>query len=102
MSKRSLHDGRDDGLVPLESLDLQDIHTFSDLLRAMSRTAFSGRQLGEAYDILVQMAKNPRCQVVLTLSGAMTVAKQGKIVCDLIDRGLVHVVVATGVWIAMA
>jgi deoxyhypusine synthase len=100
MSERHLHDGRSDGLMPLESLDLNHVHSFADLLRAMSRTAFGGRQLGEALDILLEMAGNPNCRRVLTLSGAMTVAKQGRIVCEMIDRGLVHAIVATGALIA--
>lgn len=100
MRNRSLHDGRADGLTPLESLALQDVRSFADLLRAMSKTAFAGRQLGEAFDILLEMARNDACHVVLTLSGAMTVAKQGRIVCDMIDHGLVQTVVATGALIA--
>ncbi len=100
MSSRSFHDGRSDGLHPLESLDLNGVHSFADLLRAMSRTAFSGRMLGTAYEVLLEMTHNPDCRVVLTLSGAMTVAKQGRIICDMIDRGIVHAVVATGALIA--
>lgn len=100
MNQRSLHDGRSDGLTPLESLDLADCASFSDLLRAMSKTAFGGRQLGEAFEILVEMAQRPDCKMVMTLSGAMTVAKQGRLVCDMIDRGLVQAIVATGALIA--
>ncbi|HYW80196.1 MAG TPA: deoxyhypusine synthase family protein [Thermoguttaceae bacterium] len=100
MNHRSLHDGRGDGLRPLESLDLDRVDSFRDLLRAMSKTAFSGRQLGEAFEILTQMAGDPNCRVVLTISGAMTVAKQGKLVCDLIERRIVHAVVATGALVA--
>jgi deoxyhypusine synthase len=100
MDTRSLHDGREDGLAPLESLSLDGVTTFRDLLRAMSKTAFSGRQLGEAFDVFMQMAGDRSCRVVLTISGAMTVAKQGRIVCDMIDRGLVHAVIATGALIA--
>lgn len=100
MSERQLHDGRNDGLVPLESFKLDELHTLPDLLRAMGKTAFGGRQLGEAFEILVEMAQRPSCQVVLTLSGAMTVAKQGQLICDLIDRGLVNAIVATGALIA--
>ena len=100
MSERKLHDGTTDGLRPLASLDLTRVNSFADLLRAMSDTAFSGRQLGEAFDILVEMAGNPRLKVVLTLSGAMTVAKQGRIICDMIDRGLVHAVISTGALMA--
>jgi len=97
---RSLHDGRRDGLVPLESLSLSQVNSFAELLRSMSKTAFGGRQLGEAFEILLEMANDRNCQVVLTVSGAMTVAKQGGIICDLIDNGLVQVVVATGALIA--
>jgi deoxyhypusine synthase len=100
MDNRSLHDGRADGLEPLESLSLDSVTGFRELLRAMSKTAFSGRQLGEAYDVLVQMIGDSSCRVVLTISGAMTVAKQGRIICDMIDRGVVHAVVATGALIA--
>ncbi|MEZ6045544.1 MAG: deoxyhypusine synthase family protein [Planctomycetaceae bacterium] len=100
MSVRALHDGRDDGLTPLKSLDLGKIHSFSDLLLSMRETAFSGRSLGDAYDILVHMAKDEDCKVILTISGAMTVAKQGYIICELIDRGIVQGVIATGALIA--
>ncbi len=100
MNSRTLHDGRNDGLVPLESLALRDISSFGDLLRAMSRTAFGGRQLGLAHEILLDIARSKETTLVLTLSGAMTVAKQGRIVCDLIDRGIVKAVIATGALIA--
>jgi len=100
MDTRSLHDGRADGLDPLESLSLDAVTSFRGLLRAMSKTAFSGRQLGEAYDVCLQMIGDPDCRVILTISGAMTVAKQGRIVCDMIDRGVVHAVIATGALIA--
>lgn len=100
MHQRSLHDGRADGLEPLESLDLDSVDSFADLLRAMSKTAFSGRELGRSLDVLVEMSRNADCHVVLTLSGAMTVAKQGRIICDLIDRGVVDTVVSTGALMA--
>lgn len=100
MAHRELHDGRKDGLVPLQSLDLGQVGSFADLLRSMHQTAFAGRQLGEAFNITCEMARDPDCTVVLTLSGAMTVAKQGLIVCDMIDQGLVNAVVATGALMA--
>lgn len=99
-AERELHDGRQDGLQPLESFDLNQIHGFSDLLRAMSKTAFGGRQVGEAFDILLEMCSHQPCKVVLTLSGAMTVAKQGRLICELIDREIVDAIVATGALIA--
>ncbi len=100
MERTGLHDGRADGLVPLESLDLGRVHGFAELVRAMGKTAMSGRQLGEALDVLVAMHRDSGCRVVMTISGAMTVAKQGRIICDLIDRGIVHALIATGALMA--
>ncbi len=100
MKHRDLHDGRSDGLKPLESLDLGSIKGSAELLRAMSKTAFAGRQLGQALDIFLEMTRDPDCFVVLTLSGAMTVAKMGTIICEMIDRQLVDAVVSTGALMA--
>jgi deoxyhypusine synthase len=88
------------GLEPLTPLDLSTCHTFSDLLRQMRGTAFAGRQLGEAADVLETMVRDPDCLVVGTFSGAMTVAKQGLVICDMIDHGLIDVVVSTGALMA--
>jgi len=97
---REFHDGQKDGLVALESLDLDKVKSFAGLLRAMSRTAFSGRSLGEALDVTLAMVKDPDCKVVLTLSGAMTIAKMGRIISKMIDTGMVHAVVSTGALMA--
>ena len=97
---RRLHDPIADKLIPLEPLDLGKVKSIDDLVRAMSKTAFTGRQLGEAADVLEAMARDEECFVVMTLSGAMTVAKQGLIVTELIDRGIVNAVVSTGALMA--
>ena len=98
--ERKLHDPVEDKLIPLEPLDLSRISSIDELVRAMSRTAFTGRQLGEAADVLEAMARDKDCFVVMTLAGAMTVAKQGLIVADLIDRGIVNAIVSTGALMA--
>jgi len=98
--ERKLHDPVADHLIPLEPLDLGQSRSISELVRAMSRTAFTGRQLGEAADVLEAMARDQECFVVMTLSGAMTVAKQGLIVTELIDRGVVNAIVSTGALMA--
>ena len=100
MQPRHFHDGAEDGLEALESLDPESIHSFSDLLTAMKKTAFGGRRLGEAFEILSDMFEDPDCTVVLTLSGAMTIAKMGKIIGTMIDRGMIHMVVSTGALMA--
>jgi deoxyhypusine synthase len=97
---RRFHDGRHDGLVALESLDLDRVSSFADLLRGMSRTAFSGRSLGEAFEVTLAMVEDPDCKVVLTLSGAMTIAKMGKVISKMIDEGMVQAIVSTGALMA--
>ena len=64
MKSRSFHDGESDGLEALEALDPESIHSFSDLLTAMKKTAFGGRRLGEAFDILNRMIQDPDCTVI--------------------------------------
>ena len=97
---RKLHDPVEDRLIPLAPLDLAQIKSIDDLVRAMSKTAFTGRQLGEAADVLEAMARDKDCFVVMTLAGAMTVAKQGLIVADLVERGFVNAIVSTGALMA--
>ncbi len=74
---RKLHNPIEDRLIPLEPLDLEKVRSIDDLVRAMANTAFTGRQIGEAADVLEAMARDKDCFVVMTLAGAMTVAKQG-------------------------
>jgi deoxyhypusine synthase len=97
---RKLHNPIEDRLIPLEPLDLNQVHSIDDLVRAMSKTAFTGRQVGEAADVLEAMARDKDCFVVMTLAGAMTVAKQGLIISELIDRGIVNAIVSTGALMA--
>jgi deoxyhypusine synthase len=100
MSAREFHDGAKDGLEALEPLDPDKITSFDGLLTAMGKTAFGGRRLGEAFEVLWTMISDPDCKVVLTLSGAMTIAKMGKIVSRMVDEGMVHCIVSTGALIA--
>lgn len=93
---RAMHDGKDDGLVPLESLDVRGADNVSDLLRRMSKTAFGARELGEAFEVLSAMAADPKCTIVVTVSGAMTVAKMGRVLCEMIENDLAHILVSTG------
>ncbi len=100
MQPREFHDGAQDGLEALEPLDPSKISSFSDLLVAMGKTAFGGRRLGEAYAVLCDMIADKDCFVVMTLSGAMTIAKMGRIISLMIDEGMVHAVVSTGALVA--
>ncbi len=91
-----MHTGFDDGFEPLESLDLSKCGDFDQLTKAMAKTAFGGRALGEAVDVFYKMLTDPDCFVALTISGAMTPAKMGLIICDMIDLGMINAVISTG------
>jgi deoxyhypusine synthase len=99
-ARRHLSDGVSEGLVPLAPLDLGKVGGVDDLVRGLSSTAFAGRAVGEAADVLEEMVRDPGCFVVITLSGAMTIAKMGLVLCDMIDEGWVQAVVSTGALMA--
>lgn len=96
----TLHDGSQDGLTPLQSLDIKKTKDFSTLLSAMSKTAFGGRSLGEAQDVLYEMVSDPECLKIGTFSGAMSVAKMGLLICDMIDWGWLDIIISTGALMA--
>lgn len=91
-----LADGWQHNFKPLEPLDVMKPGNFSDMLRQMANTSFGGRNLGEAADVLYEMVTDAKCFRVCTLSGAMTIAKQGLLVTDMIEQGLIHAIVSTG------
>jgi deoxyhypusine synthase len=97
---RVLHDPVKDKLRPIYPLDLAKCRTIDDLVRAMGDTAYTGRQVGDAADVLEAMARDKDCFVVMTLSGALTVGKMGLIFCDLIESGVVKAIVSTGALMA--
>ncbi len=97
---RTLHDPVKDKLRPIYPLDLSQCRTIDRLVRAMSDTAFTARQVGDAADVLEAMARDKDCFVVMTLAGAMTVGKMGLIFCDLVESGMVNAIVSTGALMA--
>src|SRR6202045_3134024 len=97
---RVLHDPVKDKLRPMFPLDLSKCRTVDELVRAMGDTAFTGRQIGDAADVLEAMARDKECFVVMTLSGALTVGKMGLVFCDLIESGIVKAIVSTGALMA--
>jgi deoxyhypusine synthase len=94
------HDPVKDKLRPIFPLDLSKCRTIDELVRAMADTAFTGRQIGDAADVLEAMARDKDCFVVMTLSGALTVGKMGLVFCDLIESGVVKAIVSTGALMA--
>jgi deoxyhypusine synthase len=91
-----LRDGFSDKLEPLAPLDLTRCRTVSELVSGMSRCSFGARSVGEAAEVVQRMVEDKDCLKVLTLSGAMTPAKMGLVVCDMIDWGMTDAIISTG------
>ncbi|MFH1465188.1 MAG: deoxyhypusine synthase family protein [Pseudomonadota bacterium] len=72
------------------------VGSVSDLLHGLAGTAFTGRTLGEAADVLESMLRDEQCTVVLTMSGALTMAGFQPLVGEMIERGWVQCIIATG------
>lgn len=49
---------------------------------------------------LAAMVEDPDCTVFLTISGAMTVAQMGWVICDMIDTDMVQYIASTGALMA--
>ncbi len=90
------HDGHEDGLEPVESIDISRIDSFSAMLHAYRKCSFGARRVGDALAVMESMARDEECLVVCTLSGAMTVAKMGLVICEMIERGYIDLIVSTG------
>jgi deoxyhypusine synthase len=83
-------------LEALRPLNVDKCKGAGELLDAMLYSGFGGRELGRAWQILKRIAENPDWGVVLTVSGALTIAKMGQIFAALISRSIVDAVVTTG------
>ena len=64
---RVLHDPVEDRLTPIFRWISRSVRTVDDLVRAMGQTAFTGRQIGDAADVLEAMARDKDCFIVMTL-----------------------------------
>ena len=100
MRRNKLRDGFSDNLKAVKPLDLSKVKSVNDLVRQMSNTSFGARTVGEAADTFEAMVKDKDCFVVLTLSGALTVAKMGLVICDMIDNKMVDAIISTGALMA--
>ena len=92
----ALSQGIQHRLSPLRSHGSDAFRDFDEMLLAMRDMAFGARALGGAADVLYAMATDPQCKIVLTLSGAATIAKLDTLISEMIERGLVHCIISTG------
>ena len=80
---------------PAESIEVQE-RSISELLEAMGRTGFQGRQLANAVDVVARMAEDTENVIFFGYSGSMSTTGQSRIVSWLIENRFVDVVVSTG------
>jgi len=56
--------------------------------------------VAEGAEIVRAMVEDPDCTVFMTLSGAMTIAQMGLVLCDMIDMEMVDYIASTGALMA--
>ncbi len=83
-------------LKPTKPIDVENISSFSEMLRAMADIGFQARKLGEAFEIWMKMLKEEKISIFLGLSGAMVPAGLRKIIVTLMKNRFIDCIVSTG------
>ncbi len=71
-------------------------HDVADLMHELQNYGGTAKQVVHGAYTLRKMLEDRRCTVMLTLSGAMTIAKMQRVITDLLDTGRIALVSATG------
>ena len=82
--------------VPIEHLDLDKVKTVKDLVDGMKRTSFQSRNLGLVASVCENMEEDAKCTIFLGAAGALVPGGLRKVLRDLVEHGLIDVVVTTG------
>jgi deoxyhypusine synthase len=78
-------------------IDLEKVHGLGDLLTSFQDTSIQARNLGRCLEVWENALNDPkRPTILLGLSGPLIAAGLRKVLRDLVDWGLVDVVVSTG------
>src|SRR6185503_12268203 len=80
---------------PIEHFDITKHNTIS-MVEAMSKMAFSARDLARASEIYDRMLADKDCSVILCLAGSLFSAGLKKIVFDMVQNNMVDAIVSTG------
>ncbi|HYK92828.1 MAG TPA: deoxyhypusine synthase family protein [Thermoplasmata archaeon] len=81
----------------IEAVDVERIHGLGDLLTAFQRTSIQARNLGRCLEVWENaLADRKRPTIFLGLAGPLIAAGLRKVLRDLVEWGLVDVVVSTG------
>src|SRR6266481_2101833 len=79
----------------VEHIDIKE-HNVVPLVEAMSKMAFSARDLGRAAQIYDAMLREEDCTIILCLAGSIFSAGLKRVVVDLIEHNMVDAIVSTG------
>ncbi|MEK7858471.1 MAG: deoxyhypusine synthase [Elusimicrobiota bacterium] len=80
---------------PIEHFDIMK-HNSVSMIEAMSKMAFSARDLARASEIYDRMLGDRDCSVILCLAGSLFSAGLKKIVFDMVQNNMVDAIVSTG------
>lgn len=75
-------------------------HSVGDLMDVLDAMPGVGMQVRQGAEVVRQMMAKKGIIRFLTLSGAMTIAQMSLVICEMIDRGMVHSVTSTGALMA--
>ena len=79
----------------VEHIDIAQHNTVA-LVQAMSKMAFSARELARASEIYDRMLADKSCSVILCLAGSLVSAGLKRVVYDLVRHNMVDAIVSTG------
>ena len=79
----------------VEHIDIKK-HNVVPLVEAMSKMAFSARDLARAAKIFDTMLREEDCAVILCLAGSLVSAGLKKVIVDLVRNNMVDAIVSTG------
>ncbi len=82
---------------PVRQLVPSEVKSVADLVRGMARMSIQARNLGQCYDVLEQMLRDPdRPTVMLGLAGPLVAGGLRQVIREMVEHNLVDVVVSTG------
>ncbi len=79
----------------VEHIDVKE-HNVAPLVEAMSKMAFSARDLGRAAQIYETMVRDDNCTIILCLAGSIFSAGLKNVIVDLVRHNMVDAIVSTG------
>jgi deoxyhypusine synthase len=85
-----------DGPMWQRPLRVRQDMTVAALVDELSNSSFGARRVARACQLAAQWAADSRLRVIITISGALSIAQQTSIVAQLISAGKLHAVITTG------